>query len=43
LIAPQSAASRDMTVKIVVPTPGSFESTATEEFGMTTRARRGRK
>jgi hypothetical protein len=31
LIAPHSLASRDMTVKIVVPTHGSFESMANEE------------
>ena len=34
LIAPQSAASLDMTVKMVVPTQGSLESMATGEAGM---------
>jgi hypothetical protein len=43
LIAPQSAASFDMTVKMVVPTPGSFESMMTDDWRMAIRGGRGEK
>jgi hypothetical protein len=41
LIAPQSAASFDMTVKMVVPTQGSLESMTTDDGCMAIRAKRG--
>jgi hypothetical protein len=41
LIAPQSAASFDMTVKMVVPTRGSFESMMTDDWRMAIRGGRG--
>jgi hypothetical protein len=41
LIAPQSAASFDITVKMVVPTQGSLESMATEDWRMAIRDQRG--
>jgi hypothetical protein len=43
LIAPQSAASFDITVKMVVPTWGSFESMVTDDWRMAIRGGRGGK